>query len=589
MSEADAPTRPVPAGDEATNAARPPRLEALARLAPAAVFALAIALAHGEIFASGAERFAPIGPPLEQEVGRGFGVADVTYEAWLVARHARTLLSRPWRVFDTEHCAPDERTLTYGVPLIGLGILAMPAALVSHEPLLVYNCALLAWSALAATAMYLLATGWTGRRAAGIGAALFFAFHPIRLDHILHPAEWDIAWTALALHFADRLFTRGRWRDALGLGLSGAMQVATSFYTLLAASLLAAPIGLWLWLRRAPRRATPAELALSLFCVALAAVLVLGPYAVARDSARIGGRSEFLFASWQGYAPGGPLFPGFALALAALAGLATPRSLALPRAAADPRLPLCAGAALVAFVAAGPWTAISLQHLGLPVPDFDPYAWLSTLPGLDSIRVIARLGTGPHLVACVLAGMGIAAAQNAARGHAGAVGAALVAVIFACVVGVGPRRWSLSELRPPAESIDFFAELAQLGSAGPLLELPLDFVGGASTNLGASRILLESWHGRRTSACFGSFAPPGRDQLQQLALRLPDREAVRALRAQGFTTVVLHHPNGLAAALPQLRPFERARAESEPVLRLLQHGASMSAYELVAAPAGTAP
>src|SRR5574338_436525 len=108
--------------------------------------------------------------------------ADVTSEAWLASRHARTLLREPWRLFDTPHCFPAERSLTLGFPAIGLGILGIPASLFSSEPLLVYNLARGAANLACALAMYCLVSGWTGRRAAGLAAALLFAFHSTRPD-----------------------------------------------------------------------------------------------------------------------------------------------------------------------------------------------------------------------------------------------------------------------------------------------------------------------------------------------------------------------------------------------------------------------
>src|SRR5262245_18965226 len=98
---------------------------------------------------------------------------DVAFETWLVARHAHTLVRRPWRLFDTEHCAPDEKTLTLGVPMFAMGVLAVPASLLG-DPILVYNTALAALLLVAALAMYCLVAEWTGVPLAGIGAALLY-------------------------------------------------------------------------------------------------------------------------------------------------------------------------------------------------------------------------------------------------------------------------------------------------------------------------------------------------------------------------------------------------------------------------------
>ncbi|HEX5067559.1 MAG TPA: hypothetical protein VFY49_15680 [Myxococcota bacterium] len=557
---------------------------ALARIAALGVLLGAVWLAHVEIFRTGAAQFVPLAPEGHAFELRDATVADVTYETWLVARHARTWLRAPWRLFDTEHCAPAERTLTYGVPMLALGLLGAPVALFTREPALVYNAALVAWSAVAALSMYVLVAGWTGRRAAGVGAALFFAFDPLRLVGVHHPAEWDIAWTALALFFAERLFASGRWRDAAGLGAAGALQVATSFYTLFAATLLAVPLGLWLLLRRAPIRATAAQLAVAGGSVALAALLVLTPYLEARSDAQIGARTAFIFASGESYLPGGPFSLGWVPILCALVGCVAPRRLAWA-VEGDPRAALLAAAVLVALVAAGPHTA---QWLGLPVPAFDPYALLASfVPGLDSVRVVTRLVAGVHLVLCVLAGAGLAAAICAAHaaGRAAAAAASLavvVLVVFASFGGPTPLRWQLEPVRPSPASIDFSRALAEEGES-PLLEVPLDFVDGDWGPVGPQRILLSAWHGRRTSACFGSYRPTQRDELAKHARELPYRWAVDEVRRMGFGVIVVHHDDAQVREATRGRYAKAIREGSG--LRALRESETMDAYEILPVPA----
>jgi hypothetical protein len=555
-------------------------MRVLARLAALGVLFGAIGLAHVEIFRADAARFVPLAPEGQALELRDASIADVTYETWLVARHARTWLRAPWRLFDTEHCAPAERTLTYGVPMLALGLLGAPVALFTREPALVYNAALVAWSAVAALSMYVLVAGWTGRRAAGVGAALFFAFDPLRLASVQHPAEWDIAWTALALFFAERLFASGRWRDAVGLGVAGALQVATSFYTLFTATLLAVPLGLWLLLRRAPIRASAAQLAVAFGSVALAALLVLTPYLDARSDAQIGARTAFIFADAQSYLPGSPFSLGWVALLCAAVGCVAPRRLAWA-VEGDPRAALLAAALLVALVAAGPHTA---QWLGLPVPAFDPYALLASfVPGLDSVRVVTRLVTGVHLVLCVLAGAGLAAAICAARaaGRAAAAAASVavvVLVVFASFGGPTPLRWQLVPVRPSQASIDFSRALAEEGKS-PLLEVPLDFVDGDWGPVGPQRILLSAWHGRRTSACFGSFRPTERGSLAERAAELPNRWAIDEVRRLGFGVIVVHHDDALLRELTRGR-YAQAVREGWGV-RELSRSDSMDAYEIL--------
>jgi hypothetical protein len=537
-----------------------------------AVFALALAVVFGGVWRAGPRTSVPLPdvPDVVQPVVR----ADVMFEIWLVARHARTLATAPWRLFDTEHCAPGERTLTLGLPMITMGLLGMPAA-VFGDPILTYNFALLAVVLVSAVAMYLLATDWTGSPAAGIAAGLLFAFPRFRIDNLYHPTEMDIAWTALALFFARRLLAAGRWRDAVGLALAGSLQIAASFYPTLAAALLAIPLGVWLVRAYGLRRAGPARLAFVAVATALAAAAVLGPYLAARGA--VPGhlaRGVHFYAPWAHYLPGRAFFPGFALVGLAALGLALPRRLGFPALAHDPRLALCAGALLVALVAGGPLGATILAPFGVGLDSPNPYAILSSfLPGLDTVRVVFRLVIGVVLVLALLAGAGVAACVRRAGRLGLPVGAALAAVaafdVLAAPLGVrgAEPRLHADPIRPFQESLDFFAALEARGNRGPVLELPYE---NDNTALAAPyRILVGAWHRRRTSACFGSYFLPEREQVAALIGELPDPGAVRGLADLGFTTIVLHDPTnwwGAAVSRRLSAGTGRRHARLSPIL-----------------------
>jgi len=562
------------------------------RAAPAVgvigLLAIAVAFAHGEVWRAGAADVVPVDhqPVLPDAIVEG----DVVYEAWLVGRNATTLVSAPFALFDAEPCAPMRRSLTVGIPMIALGAFGIPAALVTSDPILIYNTALTLQSAVAALAMYLLVWRWTRRSAAGLVAALLFAFHPIRLGHMTHPSVWDISFTALSLYFAERLFREGRWRDALALTAAISLQIATDYYPLVAAALLALPFAAWLLLRRAPRRASPAQIALPLAVAALAAVLVLGPYLDALAEGTLRSYSGgFIFAPWSSYAPGGSLFFGWVLLGLALLGALAPAAVALPGAGGDPRAALGLGALALLFVAAGPDTAAQLSRIGFETA-FDPHAALArVLPGLSSVRVVERLSVGVLLVACLLAGAGAAWLLERAGRRAAPAACALVALTFLASFGAPPwsGRWILPRIRPAEDSIAFFEELARRGNRGPLFEVPFDVFGERSGFTAPGRVLLTGWHRRRTSACYGSAMPRVREELKELADRLPDPGALRRLRELGFTTILVHHLPDLSG-LRLLRPFYLATLGDDPALRLVHRIGTMSAYEIraEAAPEG---
>jgi hypothetical protein len=552
-------------------------------LAALLVFAVATAITYGELWQRGADREVVYKAWVERgEDGPGFRAealatlpdpaawarasrADVIYESWLVSRNARTLVTRPQDLFDTEQCAPAEKTLTLGIPMITMGALAIPAWLATGDPILTYNWAVVALHAVAAFAMYWLVSSWTGVPVAGIIAGLLYAFHPIRLGFVMHPSVWDSAWTVLALGFAERLFARGRWRDAFGLVAAIAAQIGASFYSLLAAVFLTPAFGVWLVLRDRLRAVSVAQLAFVVAGAAAAAAALLGPYLWAPASGELD-NPALSFAELSAYAPGGRSFPGWCLLGLAAIGALWPGGRWL-RIAGDPRPALLVGTLLVALVAAGP-TLPEEAARALPgflaglVPDLWA-AFSAVLPGLDAVRIVARLLQGVLLALCILAGLGAALLIQRSGRLAELVAAVLL--LFAAAdtlriesLGLEPRYdFEYTDIRPQPEDVEFFDALERRGNTGPILELPV--LVGANVVAAPERIFLSILHGRRTSTCFGSYLPPDLEELGDLAERLPQRAAVARLVEQGFTTVVFHHPGRPDPLRGKRLPRERIR------------------------------
>jgi hypothetical protein len=530
------------------------------------VFALAIALTHGRVWIAGADRVVPTGriatvPPRVLGSGKpDFALytynviapmadlhrTDARFEAWLVGRNAETLIHRPWRLFHAEHCAPLERTLTLGNPMIGMGILGIPAQLAVHDPILTYNVAIAAIALLGCFAMYAFVTTLTGVPSAGIVAGLLFGLHPLRLLWIVHPAEWDATWIVLMMLFGYRLFVFGRWFDAIGLAAAGAMQMAETFYQLASGIFLSIPLAVWLLCRFGVTRQRLAQLVFVGVALVAAAGTIYGPYLATRAASdTLLRRSYFYYVSWADYLPSGRTFPGWFLLGLALVGILANRRRVLVRPQWDPRWAIAAGGMLVAIMAAGSYNG-ELLYLVWKTPPFeipDPYAWVAgILPGFDTIRVVFRLSAGVILALCILAGCGSAALVKFSGRWSPAVAAVLLAV--AMVTTVRPdalgapqsRDWELHPVRPEPSTLDFFERLAVRGNNGALLELP--FLADLEEN--TERILMTGYHHRRTSACFGSFLPTEVQLVGKLAERLPEPAAARQLWALGFTTVIVH-------------------------------------------------
>jgi len=503
---------------------------------------------------------------------------DVIFEAFLTARNAHAIVTAPHQLFDTPHCAPAVKTLTLGVPMITMGLLAVPVALFTENPALAYNFATFVLLILSALAMYLLVREWTGVAAAGVVAGLLYAFNPIRVGiNITHPSVWDSAWLVFALYFSERLFAHGRWRDATGLALACSLQIAASFYPLLAATLMAPAFAVWLLYQYGFRKVRAIQLAFVFAAITMAAALLLGPYLDARKAGEIGGRSTFYYARWSALLPGGALFLGWGAVILGLIGLVAPRRQLLKKLGGDPRWALVVGALMTTAVAAGPFNNQILNLIWPGAPFQIPNLYLqliSFIPGLDSIRLVLRLTVAFQVTVCILAGVATAwLMKRSGKREMIASGAMIVLAMLSIVPEPDPRE--TVEVRVDPEEIRFFRELEAMGNRGPILEVP--FLTGIGRSLEAPRRILPAvYHHRRISTCFGSFRAPEQDELAELIERLPEPSAIADLRQLGFTTLILNK----RASMYALAIKRKIQSGPQKRLRQLLENEMLAAFDL---------
>jgi hypothetical protein len=564
----------------------------LTALACAAVFAAALATAFHPYLGSDLERVAPAVPrpdaPSAGHPGGPLGAIDHRFVAWLVARNAWTLLHRPLALFDAEPCYPEPDALTLGEPGIAFGVVGIPGWLATGDPVATYDLAIPTLTLVWGLALFLLVRDWTGLASAGLVAALLYAFHPVRLDEIVHPYAWDNAWAALALFFAVRLCERRRWRDALGLAAAGALQLGSSLYATLGVALLGVPLLAWLLASQRLREQRPAQWIAAALLVCAAAAAFYGPFLARRAEGTLAPRDYQIYLEWPSLAPGAAYWPGLVLLALAAAGVALHGSRFARGLRSDPRWPLALGALLALLVATG-GASVSFfgAEPGAPATRIVPnlYAWLAAVvPGLDVIRGVSRLYSGVLLALCILAGLGAAALVRAAptRWRAG-VAAALVLAAFLdtfrpASLGLAPRvAFQMTEIAPAPAQVEFFERLTELGDSGPIAEVPLDRKTQLRNN---TAILLSAYHHRRTSACRNSFLPPRLGELEATLARLPAADAVRELRDLGFTTIVVHHESGSPRLEALRRRFaQRASLPGAPIA-LIHASDALSAFAI---------
>jgi hypothetical protein len=515
-------------------------------------------------------RLLPYPELLDWESVRNFDLTrldhrDQSMVVSVVTRNAAILTSEPWNLRDGfGQCYPMPRSYTLGEHMFGVGMLAALPYLVTGDPLLSYNAALVLTLWIPGLTMFALSWAFTRNAAAAFVAGMLFLLVPGRIVDPSHPYVHGDLWAPLVLLFLYRLFALERWRDALLFALFLSLEVFESLYPLLATSLLVLVCGTWLALRnwRKLVRLGP-KIAVASVIVLASVWYVLAPYLTTRDLwGLLEGRTSVMLGV-RDYGFGTMYFPGvMVLGLAAL-GLADRLRGARRRYGEDPRLAVLAAGFLIF------WCSTS----GLPVPFTDvllpspielakPY-----VPGLNAVRALNAINITTSLALAFVAGYGVlllARRRIVAIATAALATALTIAFLYHgrfakpmfAVWSFKLAPWAAS---PPAEDVALLRRVAD----GAVLDLPFpEMEKPSSVNL-ARHLLLNAYSPRATAACYNSFVSPVQEQIAALSQRLPARDAADALAALGFGTLILDKvrfdPADLQAFYEGLRDLDVAQ------------------------------
>lgn len=281
--------------------------------------------------------------PLVRDL-RSFGAVDRVdgrLNAWILAWDAHALVHRPLSIFQAPIFHPLPDALAFTENLLLPAALAAPVTL-AGGPVLAYNLLLFASAILSGIGVQLLARRVTGDRLAAFvaGAAFAVGGHRwIRMAHLHVELTWLLPFALLAL---DRFWEHRDLRRALLLGVVLALQGWSSVYVgAMTATAVATGAALMLP-RLQPREA--ARLAAGFAFAALLLAPVAGPYLRMRafQGMEFTLQDQAVYATTpESYAAGSgrvyadltrrhmdgarvrdPLFPGLALLVLGLAGLA---------------------------------------------------------------------------------------------------------------------------------------------------------------------------------------------------------------------------------------------------------------------------
>jgi hypothetical protein len=414
-------------------------------------------------------------------------LGDPLLVSWMLGWDADRLRHGLAGVWDAPNFFPYRHTLLYSEHFLGVAIFTAPLQWLTGNPVLVYNLAFLMSFVVTACGMYVLARALTGRWDAALVAAIIFAFHPFRASHTAHLQLLIVGWLPLSVWALHRYFRTRRLRDLLGSTVFFLIQALTSgyfaYFGLVPLVIVAA---YELWRARLLSSRDFVQFGAHFGVAAALAVVVMFPVVsaywqlrqesglrrpldeITSQSADVG---DYASASPSLYLWGGmgrgrgehELFPGLlAMGLALVAVKNRPRSGVV-------------GLYTVILTAAFVLSLGREPHaFGQRMPVPGPYAlWLRVMPGLDGIRVPARLAIVCQMALAVLAAYGAIRVIDRFGATSRAARISVVTVLLALVAAEGWARFGTPafDYRGAARDREGYAYLKSLPKGGAI-ELP---------------------------------------------------------------------------------------------------------------------
>jgi len=160
---------------------------------------------------------------------------DPSLNLWALGWDLQTLSTHPFwlvngRVFDANIYFPATQTLAYSDHLLLQAVLLWPLYALTHDLVLCYNVLLVGSLVAAALAMHQLVRALVAHERAAYVAGLIFGFAPYHFTHLTHIQLQALYFLPLSFLYLHRVFSTGRTRDVLTLGLVVGLQAVSSLY-----------------------------------------------------------------------------------------------------------------------------------------------------------------------------------------------------------------------------------------------------------------------------------------------------------------------------------------------------------------------
>lgn len=480
------------------------------------------------------------GPPIGS-----FARGDQLLHIWALATNLHHLRHDPGALFDANGFHPMRRSLFFSDHLFGQALVAWPVTAFTRNPVLLHNLLLLLSFVLSGTGLALLVRVLTGSPLAGIVAGVGWVFSPPRSFEIfqlqLLTTQW-IPFLFLALHAAG---AGGRvaptiWAAGfLGLQLLSGIYVG-AFLILCLIPFVAVEL---LTLPASRARAFGCRAGVAFALGGLVAAPWFAQYLRVRDElGEYGGLLEnvayalslqhYVLPSWVIGTERFPGVLGVSLLVLVIVGVVAPVGQARRERWAYLVTALWGAAlSLGPYVryGAGPETSAGPSFLGR-----GPYAVLyEFLPGMDALRVPARMALLVGFFVWVVAGFGAARLLSCIHRPAARVGLAAF-LVGAILFESQPRAPAVETLAVGERVPPVYRWLRDRAKAGAVVELPMNV-------LSDPRYLYYSTvHWRPVVNGYGAYLPMSQQHVQAHASRFPDSSAVDVLREIDVRYVITH-------------------------------------------------
>ena len=161
-------------------------------------------------------------------------LGDPLFSSWVMAWNVKEITHLDFlSYFNANIFFPHKRTLAYSEFLLPQSLAALPALIVSKNPIFAYNFVLLLSFLTSGFGAYLLARYLTSSTFGGILAGIIYAFSPFMFHHLGHMHIISAGGIPLALLFLHKFFLSEKYKHLLLFTLFFLLQVlANGYYAL---------------------------------------------------------------------------------------------------------------------------------------------------------------------------------------------------------------------------------------------------------------------------------------------------------------------------------------------------------------------